>query len=318
MERGDGEPEDVVPGPGGARLEARLRSAFDRARELHGNFDVPFEDFAAHAGRLARVRLAKSSLAPTAENVASVLERAALEDLYLAFACESGVPGAWERLHLLITPTLRALALRRGASAAEAAALSEEIPGALACPPARGTARTRLGTFDGTGSLVAWLGAIVACRIADLRRAPRARSLEALLAAEEEGAVRGGPPSLRAGPDPAEEAGGAELRRGFEEAFRRGGLSLTPRERLALVLRFRDGLGQAEIARILHVGVPRACRILQGGVGKLRERVGRFRGDGGRAVEERTWAALREAAASYLANPEPPADPGKEGASGLG
>jgi len=324
MDEGGGGTGDAIPAPGTHPLDARLRDhlrrAYDRGRALHGDLAVPFDAFAEHAARMAAARLARSSMEASPGRVAEVLERVALEDLLLAFACETGVPGSWERLQVRITPAIRALALRKGASAAEAAALADEIPGALACPPARGTARSRMGTFDGTGSLIAWLGTIVAHRIADLRRAPQSRSLETLLASEEKGEMRHGSatPAIGAGPDPAEEAGDAEMRRGFEDAFRMAGASLTPRERLALVLRFRDGLGQAEIARLLHVGTPRACRILQGGVGKLREWIGRFRGEGGRTVEERTWTALREAAASYLANPEPPADPEKEGASGHG
>lgn len=309
-----------------ADFEEVLRRGYDEGRAVHGALPLPFEAFARRALALAERRLGRTGAAAgppgecraalgqpdpgTREALAEVLAKAALGDLFLAAACEEGVPGAWETFTARYGPTLVALAIRRGASRAEAEELAREIPGELYAAPPGGGARTRLGTFDGTGSLAAWLGMIVHRRIVDRRR-DSARSRVSAEAIAAEGAA---PAAAEA--DPAALADDAETARRFEEAFREAWGALSPRETLAVLLRYRDALPQRSIARILDVGEPRVSRILAGAAEKIRTILARHAGL--RPGEEgpgsdRLRAAFRDVVGRSLATPVPPPDPSAHG-----
>ena len=245
-----------------------LRRGYEEGRSVHGPLALSYEAFAARAMDLTRRRLERLGGPPAPAEVDEALARAALGDLFLAVACEEGTPGAWERFTAAFGRTLVALAIRRGASSAEAEDLAREIPGELFTPPPRGGCRTRLGTFDGAGSLTGWLAVIVQRRLADRRRA-------AARTAPGEGPER----ADRSLPDPADTAADAETALLLGEALREGWATLTDREALALLLRIRDGVPQVDIARILGVGEPRVSRMISGASEKLRacvvRRIGR-------------------------------------------
>ena len=80
-----------------------------------------------------------------------------------------------------------------------------------------------------------------------------------------------------AGPLPLEsDRGDPERRLHLREArqtFLEAMATIPPRQRLALTLRFRDGLAPAEIARILAVSPPEAERLTREGLDGIRERL---------------------------------------------
>jgi len=295
----DPPPDGAVPA--GGDLPALLLRGFEEGRVAHGPLALPFEVFARRAEDLAARRLRAAGADPSPEETAALLSRAALADLFLASACEEGVAGAWERFVGAFERMIVALAVRRGASKAEAGELAREIPGELFAPPAGGGSRTRLGTFDGAGSLAAWLGVIVQRRLADRRRSADRTEPVPVADAPDPGS-----------PDPADLAVDAETGRLLEEAFREAWADLTARETLVLLFRYRDGLPQTEIARVLGVGEPRVSRMLSVAAGKIRasvvRRIGRDPSAGDRDPD-RAWAALERAVAGFLATPPPSPDP---------
>lgn len=282
-----------------------LRPAFDDGAAAHGALPFSFDVFSRRALALTVRRLERSMPSPSREEIADALSRAALADLYLAVACEDGVPGAWERFAERYERTIVALAVRRGASNADAEELASELPGELFTPPPDGGSRTRLGTFDGAGSLQGWLAVIVQRRLADRRRVavrvvPLPDGHDALPARE--GAGSGDPVGL---------AVGAEMGRRFDEALRDAWTALTPREALVILLRYRDGVPQNEIARMLGIGEPRVSRTLSGAAAKIRDgvvrRVGHEPGLGERDAEH-TWAAIERSVAEFMATLPHPSD----------
>jgi RNA polymerase sigma-70 factor (ECF subfamily) len=304
-----------APGSGAApEVEALLRGGHDAGRAAHPGIDLPHEAFARRATDLAQRRLRRIGPALAAAGyaaaLAEALSRAALADLFLAVACEEGVPGAWDAFAARYGPVVAALALRRGASRQEAEDLSREIPGDLFAPPPGGGARTRLGTYDGTGSLTAWLGVLVHRRLVDQRRA--AALGPAPVDPERAEAVAAG----SSGADPAAAALDAETARRFGEALRDVWGSLSPRETLAVLLRYRDGLPQTDIARLLAVGEPRVSRILAGAAEKIRAAVQRRVGARpavGSEDPDRLRAALQEALVKSMASLAAPSDPSTDG-----
>jgi len=232
---------------GPASTASPWRTAYREGQRAHPQLDVPFESFAPAGDAGDPPRMAA--------------------DYYLARACEIGLPGAWERLQARFRRPLRAFLRRRGARSGEAEQLLDEAWGELASPPPRGGARTRVGTYDGRGSLRAWLSTVLWRRLADLWRARGAE----LGAEDEEVHV----PGKRT--DPALLVSSAEVTRLLGLSLEDAWSQLTPRELHAVVLKYCHHLPQTEIARVLRVGAPRVTRMLQSATARLRDAiVGRF------------------------------------------
>jgi RNA polymerase sigma factor (sigma-70 family) len=226
-------------------------------------------------------------------------------DVFLATACDAGVVGAWDALVAEYVPRLGGLLRRRGAAPGEAADLLADLPGFLCSPPPEGGARTRIGTYDGTGHLFSWLAVVVLRRVHQRRRAPAVAKQAPLEAAGDPASDRG---------TPAQAVVGVESARRFEAAVAAAWNALTPRERLVVQWRFRDGLQGREIARVLGIGPPRVSRLLESGLTRLRDGVRRLMPEtppGTRSGEDSVWQALLGVLARHLATlPARPHDPG--------
>jgi len=271
-----------------------LRRGFEEGRAAHGPLPLPFETFERRALALTDRRLRRAGGTPAPGEVEEALSRAALGDLFLAVACEEGTPGAWDRFAAFYGRTLVALAVRRGAANAEAEELAREIPGELFTPPPSGGTRTRLGTFDGAGSLAGWLAVIVQRRLVDRRRAA-VRTVPLADTDRPDGSA----------PDPASAAADAETGRLLGEGLREGWAALADREALALLLKYRDGVSQTAIAGILGVGEPRVSRMIAAASEKLRAAVIRRTGrDAHQAA-----GGLERTVAGFLATLPPRPDP---------
>jgi RNA polymerase sigma factor (sigma-70 family) len=280
-----------------------LRGGFDDGVAAHGDLRMPFERFASRALALTVRRLERVAPSPARADVTDALARAALADVYLAVACEDGVAGAWDRFVAAFAPSIAGMAIRRGASRAQAEEMSHELPGEIFTPPPGGGARTRLGTFDGAGSLTGWLAVIVQRRLTDRRRAAD-RDPAAMDDAAGD-SVTGEPSD-----DPVVRAVGAETGREFAEALDEAWRCVTPREALVVLLRHRDGLPQTEIARLLGIGEPRVSRMLSSAAEKLRSVVVRRVGSDPASGHE--WAAIERAVADFMATLPRTADPSSE------
>ena len=266
--------------------ETLLRRARAEALRRYGPLELSLEDFSSEALRRAEVGLCRRGVDP-AGRLDGALARAALPDLFLAVACERNVDGAWEALTQRVLPELRAVALRCNASSSEAEEIVASLPGDLVAPVRGDPDVTRLSTYDGSGSLRGWLSAMVARRSADRGRERRPQPIES---APEPRAV-----SVRT--EIAEL--GERLRAVLCEAWS----ALTPKESLALLLCYRDGLAQKKVAAVLAVGEPRLSRLLKGATGKLRDRVERaFRAEDSRrwSAEDELWSGTREVLATFL------------------
>jgi RNA polymerase sigma factor (sigma-70 family) len=296
---------------------ARLEAAHAAAVDLYGDLGLDAAAYAERARALAKGHFARLGLPDDEEHVSTFLARAALEDVYLAGACEAGSRDAWDVLHARFAARLEGFAVRRGLSSAEAESLVQDLIGDLAAPPPRAAARTLLGTFDGAGSLFGWLSVVLLRRIAGQARRKRPQSLDAQDPQVGEGARA---PAGRPMPLPAPAAlVGAEDATRLTAAFGRAWARLKPQERLALVLKHRDGRTQREIAACLGVGEARVSRVVSGAVETVATEMRASLGEG--TAPQRgvgAWDALALAIGRHLATcgPEsiPPGD--RHGPSG--
>jgi RNA polymerase sigma factor (sigma-70 family) len=286
-----GFPGEASPIPPGR--EALLRRVYDEGRANYGPLDLPFEVFARRVLELV-ARPSGPKIHLWVDELAERLNRSGDADLYLAIACDEKIPGAWEVFQERYVPKLRTLAHRNGARGAEVQHIAEGLLGDLFTPPKRGKARTHLGTYSGAGSLIAWLAAVLNHRMTDERRSRESARRSASGRRERDRAHRPGRtdnPSEEF--DPVVLSIDGETCRRFGEVLREGLVGLTEREREAMVLKFRNGLPQAEVARRMEVGEPRVSRLLRSGVKRLQEAVAAA--FPGRRWEEldRLWMALR-------------------------
>jgi RNA polymerase sigma factor (sigma-70 family) len=295
-------------------LLAELRRMHADGVQSYGPFALPFERFAERAtGRLS-ARLAGADGDPRAlvERCRAVVAA----DLYLAIACDERIDGAWDVLLSRFVPPLASIARRRGIASGAAEELARDILSDLMVHPGPGATRTRLASFDGAGTLLSWLAVVLLRCIADRRR----RGERHVPLNENEDSNAGGPQSASAKTaddgDPVRQAIDGETLTRTAGELRRLWSGLTPLERQGISLRYRDGIQQKSIARMLGVGESRLCRLLQRAVDRIRETVvrGLPRGAHGEvALRESEWNAIRDAMADLLQSPPPTTDPPSEG-----
>ncbi len=249
---------------------AHLSAALDAARGKGLAFGRTLASFEADVARLAARHFGGLALEPTAERVSTYVASAALEDLVLACACEAGDAGAWAAFDQLYRDRLIGYAVRRGISGADGDAVVSDVIGDLFAPPTRGGARSVLGTYDGSGSLFGWLAIVVLRRIAGAARSRKPQSLDAI---EDTGSAEQATPrvGIATQPPPDDALHQVEATTRFAEAFADAWAALSAQERLALVVKHRDGHTQRRAGELLGVGEARASRIVAAGVAKLVE-----------------------------------------------
>ncbi|MCB9914605.1 MAG: sigma-70 family RNA polymerase sigma factor [Planctomycetes bacterium] len=258
-----------------------VHDAWDAARARYGALDVDRDELlrAAVARTLARFERAGREPDPLAFRTA--LERAALADLCLVLAWERGDARAWELYAEEFEPAVTAAARRQGASPGRAEELAHELPGLLLAAEAEGR-RAPLARYDGSGSLVGWLGVLARRRAIDgIAQDARHEPLEAR-----------DPASGAVGPEG--EASERELAERVRAAAAGLRAALTPRERLVLLLKHEHGLAQTSIAAHLGVTPSRVTRLVQHATEKLREALAQL-AEGGAVPEARLSHVLLRA-----------------------
>lgn len=254
MPSGAGSPKSPV-------ADERLAAAHAAGAGDHPVVDVPVADFADHLEGMAR-RQARALAPATVDARRSwLLGHVRPGEVYLAAGCDRSLAHAWERFATVVLPWLRGVLERRGARSHEVDGLVGETPGLMVLPPRSGEARTTLGTWDGRARLTSWLAAITLRRWAG----QRARAVPGHLEEDDPAGARRQPAIT-----PLVAALDHEAARQLEITLDEGWGSLTDRERLALLLRYRGGLPQRRIAELLGVGEPRVSRLLGAAIERLR------------------------------------------------
>ena len=267
--------------------ESRLREAYRVGEEAYGPLPLEFDRFAC---RVAAPLLTEGEFARCLAGLHA-------EDAYLAIACDERVPGAWETFDRRFVPRMRGMALRLGASPEQAEEIARELSGELISPPADGRAQTRLGTYDGRGSLFAWLSTTVRNRLTDRfrRRTPAAFGDEGIDGMSDE-----------TDPDPPLHVVGTETSGRLRVALRDALLDLSTRESLVLLWIYRANQTQTQIAKILKISVPRVNQIKKRAESRVAASVRRaFKDDSFSAWPRRDWLweALKHAVSDLLHSP---------------
>lgn len=248
-----------------AGVRAAVRGGHDTAADVHVGIAVSFELFLDEV--LVRVvrRLERAGLEPSIDAVREVLSITAFEDVYLVVACDTDVAGAWRRLIETHAQRIDDLAHSIGMRE-RSASLGRDLLGDLAEPPSSGVARTRLGTFDGSGSLFAWLAVILR-----RRGATRARRKTKPPAPVEPASLDDRHASAASDPFAAlvDAEEGTRIVHALQGAWR----ALSTREQLALHFRFGESLKLKDIGTLLGLSESGTSRLVAGALATLRKRV---------------------------------------------
>jgi RNA polymerase sigma-70 factor (ECF subfamily) len=234
----------------------QIRAAYERCRIRYSTIDLSFPVF------LARVEeIASADPNGGANEWREVLAKLQMEDLYLALACSRGDRIAWEYFADDYLAMIRKYALRACNNPADAEDLAQQLITGLM------TDGSRIGSYNGRGSLAAWLRVSVAHAAIDrFRRNARLVSLEG----REEEPVKTLPQLLESpAEDNLDRRWGPILCSVVTEEIRK----IPPRDRLILCLYYLQALPLKLIGRHFHVHEATASRWLDGLRRKLRKNI---------------------------------------------
>lgn len=292
--------------PATAAERAILARLLAAARAAHPS--IPFAADRFEAAAVVRATWTATEDATRREDALGDVERRGRgPDLFLALACDAGIPGAWERLCATVLPAVARGLSARGLGLDAAAAEVADLPGHLIQAPANGRSATRLGGYRGTSALATFLTVAAYARFASERRRASLASLDQETPAGSRVVDPPAPPTSEPRPEHAEHA------RRLEDGLRTAWSRLTDREALALLYKARDGLPQTTIARLLGVGPPRVSRILDAAHGRLREGLKGLAVEVGGEPPGLEGAVLAAAVARFLATLLPSPRPAGEG-----
>ena len=235
------------------------------------------------------------------ERLARMERLAGGPDLYLAIGCDLSAVGAWDRLTAAYVPRLARALTAQGVPPAEADAVAADLPGDLIQPPRDAAVRTRLGLYRGLSSLFSFLTVAALRRFTNRLRSRKPASLDAHPVRDGEDLGAAPELSARASDSPLDDLVGEEAGERVDAILLAAWRDFTPKEALALLYKFRDGLPQTTIAAMLRVGEPRVSRLLARGIDRLREALAAVIGSRRDRLSPSEWAAVRTALERRLA-----------------
>jgi RNA polymerase sigma factor (sigma-70 family) len=269
--------------------EGVLRIAFRQGQVAYPDLPLTYERFARRLVEIVHRRPVGAVADTGPGHFMRRLSRVVGTDIFLAIACEDRIPGAWETFNRTHAEEVRRAASRYRSLSTDSEEIAEGLVGELFSPPADGVTRTRLGSYDGSGPLGAWLLAVLRNRLVDARRSQEGEARRRLVAGRRKRIDR--PPARTE--EPPHSMAAEEARGRFESALGRAWETLTPLQQFALTLKFRDGRRQIEIAELLGVGEPRVSRMVSKGVDRLRQAIrAEFHADSDEALQD-MWDAMR-------------------------
>ncbi|HEU4393920.1 MAG TPA: hypothetical protein VFS92_00020, partial [Planctomycetota bacterium] len=162
--------------------EGVLRIAYRQGELAYPDLPLTFERFALRLVEIVHRRPLGAVADTGPGHFMRRLSRVVGTDIFLAIACEERIPGAWETFHRTHAEQVRRAASRYRSLSTDSEEIAEGLVGELFSPPADGASRTRLGSYDGSGPLGAWLLAVLRNRLVDARRSQEGEARRRLVA----------------------------------------------------------------------------------------------------------------------------------------
>ena len=237
-----------------------LTLAYRAGMAAHGDFGLALEAYIDHLNCVRRKYLGES---PSSEESIRFLGALHTSDLYLSVACFQGSESAWSRLAGLYQKPVLNLARLVSRTTSEACDLAEALMGSLFLPDASG--RSRIASYEGRGSLLGWLASIVW----HTATKERERKCNKELRLNELSEI----PDWAILEEVERQLHSSSYVRMIGEPLITATKSLTRREKLILVLRYKEGLPKSDIARIVRLHPSNIGRQMERVHEKLRTRI---------------------------------------------
>jgi RNA polymerase sigma-70 factor len=241
-------------------FDSVVEQAYSHGVSAHGDLGIALEDFAAHLNLIVIKHFGAN---PAQDAVGKFVAALNAEDLYLTAACVHNSASAWSRFAALYDKHIDNVAHGVCSTHQEARELTSSLLAHLFFHDRSG--RSRIGSYDGRGSLRTWLATIIKHQVINQRQLKSAEAVPL--------------DSLRntASARAASELEAALLRNKYHEAiadsFKAAAEQLGERERLVLVLRFEDEIAATEIAHLLGVHPSQITRTVKQAQVKFRTTV---------------------------------------------
>jgi RNA polymerase sigma-70 factor len=237
-------------------VEEHYRQAKEISRDIRLDLETLLEKVAAVLRKRFPQQLNRRELdgAPT-----QFLDGLRWEELFLTTACASGDGGAWKAFHLRYHRVIQQAARYCTENASEAQELSESMMSDLFLPisASSGKKTSKIGQYDGTGSLEGWIKVVVTrMSIDQIRRSRKQVSLEDL-AMEPESRAR---TQEEVGPSIGMDVPAASKM--FLASLNHAMNQLSAQEKLILSLYYQRDLSLKEIGRLIKVHESTVSRTL--------------------------------------------------------
>jgi RNA polymerase sigma-70 factor, ECF subfamily len=238
---------------------AEVRKKFDDCRKRYATVDLPFEVFLSRVNEIVSGELSRE-----ADDWHAAFSKLRHDDLYLAIACARGDRIAWEYFADDYLALIRKYALRACDNPADAEDLAQQMITRLM------EDESRIGGYNGRGSLAGWLRVSVAHAAIDrFRRNSKQVSLEMV---EEESGMQLAQPAVEIqAEERLDRRWGPVLCEIVTEEIRK----ISARDRLILCLYYLQSVPLRLIGRHFQVHEATASRWLDGLRRNLRKNVER-------------------------------------------
>ncbi len=218
-------------------LQGLVYKAYSDAYALHGDLGLEIDKLEGHLLWVIDKRLGSDAM--LSDSLPKLFEKLHTADLYLAVACAEGSDRAWNRFMVLYRGYLHDLARQSRLAPHICDTLAESVFGHLFMPDRSG--RCRIASYDGQISLAAWLSVIVSHLAANERKRHCNVAEQPLECAREIADERG--------PNKLEAAIRSKRYHGMlDDSYQSAICALKQRDRLILVLLYRDRLAAKEVA----------------------------------------------------------------------
>jgi RNA polymerase sigma-70 factor, ECF subfamily len=223
---------------------------FKQAQESYGNLGLEIEVYKHRLNEILRKYLG----CPITTTEAGIFfKEVHTNDLYLATACAEGIELAWQQFDQCFRPYITQLAKQEYQNDTTAAEIADGVVTDLFFKDKSN--RPRIASYQGQASLTRWLRMVVSYRAADERKRKwnRFEPLDVVQHAADESYFNRLSSQLRT----------KKYRPLIIGAFRTASQTLSPRERMILLMKYDELLASKQIAEILGVHASRVTQVLE-------------------------------------------------------
>jgi len=259
--------QEFIAAPLRLAVEKRHRQIQETFQDIRLDLDYFLQKVAAVMGKRFPQQASRSQLDGARTEFLDALK---WEELFLTTACASGDGAAWKAFHLRYHAVIQKAARYCTENSSEAQELSESMMSDLFLPASKSSGQriSKIGQYDGIGSLEGWIKVVVSRMAIDqIRRSQKQVSLEEIETKQQSRIERSPDAGSGVGTDVARAS------QMFQTSLNHALKQLDAQEKLILSLYYLKGVNLKEIGKLLRVHESTVSRTLDRVKRQLRKSV---------------------------------------------